>query len=85
MKDCLETDIDREIAQQLYLAAEKLNLGARTVPLDELYDELEMMGAHPFLLGIAGSWGDTLDDDEVLDMLREWNATGTLDFESFID
>ena len=84
MKEQIQTDIDREIADELYRAAEKLNPGARTVPLDELYEELILMGADPFLLGIAGSWGDTLNDEEVLEVLRDWNTTGALDMESFM-
>ena len=31
------------------------------------------------LLGIVGSWGDTLGDDEVLDMLTAWNTTGEIE------
>lgn len=84
MKELIETDIDREIADELYRAAEKLNPGARTVPLDELYEELALMGADAFLLGIAESWGDTLQDEEVLEVLRDWNTTGELDVETFM-
>jgi hypothetical protein len=36
---------------------------------------LERLGAEPELLSID-SWRDTLDDAEVLTMLREYNATG---------
>lgn len=28
------------------------------------------------LLAIFGSWGDTLDDAEVLEMVRKWNERG---------
>jgi len=85
MKPCPRTDVDSAIVQELYTAAEKLNPGARTVPLGELYEELEEMGAHPWLLGIAGAWGDTLGDDEVLAWLREWNETGALELESVVE
>jgi hypothetical protein len=37
---------------------------------------MELLGADPELLSIVGSWRDTLDDAEVLSMLREYNATG---------
>jgi hypothetical protein len=45
-----------------------------------LYEEMERLGADPYLLAIVGSWGDTLDDAAVLDMLRDWNA-GTFKIE----
>lgn len=35
------------------------------------------LGAQPELLSIVGSFRDTLDDDEILDMLRSYNAHGT--------
>jgi hypothetical protein len=42
----------------------------------EIYTILERLGAEPELLAIVGSWRDTLDDWEVLSLLREYNATG---------
>jgi hypothetical protein len=44
--------------------------------IGELYVALERLGADEDLLAIVGSWGDTLDDEEVLLLLREHNATG---------
>jgi hypothetical protein len=44
----------------------------------ELYKAMATLGADPKLLGAVGSWGDTLDDDSVLALLREWNAKGTI-------
>jgi hypothetical protein len=41
---------------------------------DEIYRALEDLGAGPELLSIIGSWGDTLDDAEVLRLLRDYNA-----------
>jgi len=41
----------------------------------EIYGALEHLGADRELLkllGTIGSWGDTLDDEEVLRLLREW-------------
>ncbi len=42
----------------------------------ELYVALERLNAEAELLAIVGSWRDTLDDGEVLSMLREYNAAG---------
>lgn len=42
----------------------------------EFYAALERLGADEELLSIVGSWRDTLDDAEVLSLLREYNATG---------
>jgi hypothetical protein len=42
----------------------------------EIYVALERVGADAELLAIVGSWCDTLDDAQVLSMLREYNATG---------
>jgi hypothetical protein len=38
----------------------------------EIYCALEVLGADRELLGTIGSWGDTLDDAEVLSLLKEW-------------
>jgi hypothetical protein len=42
----------------------------------ELYIAMERLGAKPSLLSIVGSYGDTLDDAEILALLRQYNATG---------
>jgi hypothetical protein len=42
----------------------------------EIYAVLERLSAAPELLAVVGSWRDTLDDAEVLSMLREYNETG---------
>jgi hypothetical protein len=44
--------------------------------IGEIYGALERLGADPELLAIVGSWRDTLDDAEVLALLRRYNATG---------
>jgi hypothetical protein len=41
----------------------------------ELYRALEAIGSKSDLLSIVGSWGDSLSDEQVLSMLRAWNAT----------
>lgn len=48
--------------------------------IGQIYLALERLGAHPHLLGIVNSWGDTLDDAVVLEMLKDWNA-GTFKIE----
>ena len=40
----------------------------------EIYKAFEGLGADKHLLGIIGSWGDTLDDAEILDVLKTWNS-----------
>jgi hypothetical protein len=42
----------------------------------QIYIALERLDADPELLSIVGSWADTLGDEEVLSMLREYNGTG---------
>lgn len=43
----------------------------------EIYIALERLGAGIHLLGAVGSWGDTLEEEEVLDLLRNENGTLT--------
>jgi hypothetical protein len=40
----------------------------------EIYRAFELLGADPDLLAVVGSWDDTLNDEEVLTFLKEWNA-----------
>ena len=40
---------------------------------DELHAVLTRLGADPVLLSIVGSYGDTLDDAEVLRLLKDYN------------
>jgi hypothetical protein len=42
----------------------------------EFYTVLEPLGADPELLAVVGSWRDTLDDTDILVVLREYNRTG---------
>jgi hypothetical protein len=42
--------------------------------VNEIYKALEGLNAPPMLLGIVGSWGDTLTDEEVLAALKSWNS-----------
>jgi hypothetical protein len=40
----------------------------------EIYLVFEILGTWRELLATIGSWGDTLDDVEVLTLLKKWNA-----------
>jgi hypothetical protein len=42
--------------------------------VDEIYIALQNLNAPPLLLGIIGSWGDTLNDEEVLAAMKSWNS-----------
>jgi len=42
--------------------------------IQEVYRAAEKLGARSDLLCILGSWGDTLEDADILSMLRDWNA-----------
>ena len=43
----------------------------------QLYRAIEALGGSPDLLSIVGSYGDTLpDDQDILDALVSYNATG---------
>ena len=39
----------------------------------EIYRAFVALGADRELLATMGSWGDTLNDEEVLELLRNWN------------
>jgi hypothetical protein len=41
----------------------------------ELRKAMELLGADRELLATLGSWQDTLDDAEILEKLKEWNAS----------
>lgn len=45
----------------------------------EIYRALEYLGADRKLLAAVGSWGDTLDDAEVLMLLKKWNELRRFD------
>jgi len=42
----------------------------------ELYKACENLGAGPELLAVIGSYGDTLDDEDILFCLKDYNASG---------
>lgn len=41
---------------------------------NEIATALINFGAKSDLMSIIGSWGDTLHEDEILEMLKEWNS-----------
>ncbi|MBL4753599.1 MAG: hypothetical protein JKY52_08425 [Flavobacteriales bacterium] len=41
-----------------------------------VYKALELHGAGPEILSLIGSWKETLDDDEVVDLLSELLSFG---------
>lgn len=41
--------------------------------LNLLSDEMQRLGADRELLATIGSWGDTLQPEDVLELLKEWN------------
>lgn len=44
--------------------------------VSELYKALETLGADPKLLATVNSWGDGLNDAQVLEALKMWNEEG---------
>ena len=44
----------------------------------EIYKAFERLEADPELLSIIGSYGDTLDDAEILGLLKDYNTTGKI-------
>jgi hypothetical protein len=76
--------IEREILAEIHKAAEVLGADPdeiRDVPAAKMYDNLEALGADRFLLGLVGSQGDTLEDSELLELLREWNRLERFQFD----
>ena len=68
--------VNRKIVRELQKTLEYLGADRALADIDpgDLYKKLEAMGANRELLAIVGSWGDTLDDNEVFDLLEDWNA-----------
>jgi hypothetical protein len=74
------TDLDHAI--RLYITKAIELLGAAPAQLaaldgagkDALYAAAEHLGADCFLPATIGSWGDTREDEEVLEDLRQWTA-----------
>lgn len=43
--------------------------------IGEIAETLIMLGAPSGLMACVGSWGDTLPQDEILEMWRDWNQS----------
>jgi hypothetical protein len=68
--------VNRKIVRELQQALEYLGADPTLASIgpSDLYKKLETLGAGRELLAAVGSWGDTLDDEEVLVLLKEGNA-----------
>lgn len=62
------------------LDASKMAMGGvmATDIMREVYTACERMGADIDLLCLLGGYGDTLEDHDILSMLKDYNATGTI-------
>lgn len=65
-------DLERRVVA-LEQAAER---DQRAAIANQLYTILENLGADPQVLAVIGSYGDTLDDKEILSLLKSYNETG---------
>jgi hypothetical protein len=65
---------NRNIVRELQKTLDYLGADPSLADRPGLYRKLEALGADRELLAVIGSWGDTLDDEEVLVLLKEWNA-----------
>jgi hypothetical protein len=69
--DVANRKIVRELQKILdYLRADP---ALADIGLIDLYKKLEALGVGRDILAIVGSWGDTLENEEVLVLLKEWN------------
>ena len=53
--------------------------------ISEITKSLILLGAKSDLLSIIGSWNDTLDDVEILELLKNWNESKRQDMLSTIN
>lgn len=79
--------VQRNITEQLRYSLKLLGADPATLKLlestsplhseviNEIYAKLESLGADSYLLASVGSWGDTLDAEEVLEKIKDWNST----------
>jgi hypothetical protein len=74
------TEIEREIRSEIAKAVRDLGGSPRLVATIEgktkqqMYKAAERLGGDRYLLAAIGSWRDTMDDEDVLRDLRDWNA-----------
>ena len=62
------------IITEIHHAIIKLGGSAHPVTPDEAQRALRDLGADIDLLSIVDSWDDTLADEQILHLLRNWNA-----------
>jgi hypothetical protein len=67
-------DLTDLIIAEIHRAIVKLGGSAQPATPDEAQRELRNLGADIDLRSIVDSWQDTLDDELILEMLRNWNA-----------
>lgn len=49
-----------------------------TAIIDESFKIITKLTHNSDLLSVIGSWRDTMTDEEILMLLRDWNNTGTI-------
>jgi hypothetical protein len=71
-----QSTVNRKIVRELQQALDYLGTDRALADIGagDLYQKLEALEADRELLAIVGSWGDTLEDEEVLELLKHWNA-----------
>jgi hypothetical protein len=68
-----------ELAERCEAAIiEAAGLRTKAAIIPELFTAIRRCDGSPELLSIIGSYGDTLDDKEVLQLLKDWNETGKI-------
>jgi hypothetical protein len=62
-----KSEVNRKIVRELQQALEYLGADSSLADLSpvDLYQKLQELGAGREILAAVGSWGDTLDDEEV--------------------
>ena len=78
-RDPVDPTVRAAIVNEFGRALEKLGAHpdlvskARNYDTEELLTVIRNLGGKSDILGIVGSYGDTLEDDDVLHALRVWN------------
>jgi hypothetical protein len=62
------------IIAEIHQAINKLGGSAQPATPDEVQRTLRHLGADIDLLSIVDSWQDTLRDEDILQLLKNWNA-----------
>ena len=77
--DPIDPTVRADIVSEFGRALEKLGAHpdlaskARNYDTEELLTVIRNLGGKSDILGLVGSYGDTLDDEDVLHALRVWN------------